>query len=185
MPLVPPQTLRLLPQRGLLAGCGSAPGWDSVTSLGWAELFCAAGAPCGGGAAGAVALGSEGCRRASCRCAACCSPCLGSGKESGCGLQPCFCWERAFKIPPRVLPLRPRGQFFGGTAGLGVGSHFLCQSRPRLDLLFAADDSTVLSDTMVESLDNPWNRNPPMSLTLNSSEGESGNPGALWAGADR
>ncbi|NXR14789.1 ACD protein, partial [Semnornis frantzii] len=37
----------------------------------------------------------------------------------------------------------------------------------------SSDDSTVLSDTMVEFLDSPWNRNPPISLTLNSSDEKS------------
>ncbi|XP_064016717.1 adrenocortical dysplasia protein homolog isoform X2 [Pogoniulus pusillus] len=40
----------------------------------------------------------------------------------------------------------------------------------------SSDDSTVLSDTMVECPDNPWNRNPPMSLTLNSSDDKSSQP---------
>ncbi|NXF84758.1 ACD protein, partial [Eubucco bourcierii] len=40
----------------------------------------------------------------------------------------------------------------------------------------SSDDSTVLSDTMVEFLDNPWNRNPPISLTLNSSDEKSVQP---------
>lgn len=52
-----------------------------------------------------------------------------------------------------------------------MGSCFLCQNQP--SSFFADAASPTLSDSFEESLDNPWNRMPSLSLTPCSSDGES------------
>lgn len=62
---------------------------------------------------------------------------------------------------------------------VGRGCYFLCQNQPpHPDLIIAAVESTALSESSAGSQDNPWNRLPPISLTLESSEGESPCPRA-------
>ncbi|KAM6123734.1 LOW QUALITY PROTEIN: adrenocortical dysplasia protein homolog [Phoenicopterus ruber ruber] len=108
-------------------------------------------------------------RKSVCLSAACHRGWLSSWSEAGWST-PRFWLERALGAPLTCcLCPRPHAQFSVAAAGLGAGSRFLYQNQ-RLDLIVAAAESTALSESSEGSLDNPWNRLPPISLTLNSSD---------------
>ncbi|KFP64979.1 Adrenocortical dysplasia protein, partial [Cariama cristata] len=81
--------------------------------------------------------------------------------------------EDVFMVPANTLVILPEEEAVAcdpSKAGLGVGSYFLCQKSTPADFIVAAAESAALSESSEESLDNPWNRLPPISLTLNSSD---------------
>lgn len=110
-----------------------------------------------------------------CLSAACHRGWLRSWKGSGWST-PQFWLERALGAPLECCACpRPRAAFVTA-AGLEAGRHFAKIKHtppPPPNLIVAAAESTALSESSEGSLDNPWNRLPPISLTLNSSDGES------------
>ncbi|KFW10665.1 Adrenocortical dysplasia protein, partial [Fulmarus glacialis] len=80
--------------------------------------------------------------------------------------------EDIFMVPANILVIPPEEEAVAcdaSKAGLGAGSRFLCQNQPP-GLIIAAAESTALSERSEGSLDDPWNRLPLISLTLNSSD---------------
>ncbi|XP_054253156.1 adrenocortical dysplasia protein homolog [Indicator indicator] len=84
-----------------------------------------------------------------------------------------------FLVPASILLIPPEEEVVApDTSGTGTGMVVPGQSDAAVphdqvaESQGSSDDSTALSDTMAEYLDSPWNRNPPISLTLSSSDGE-------------
>ncbi|KFP39733.1 Adrenocortical dysplasia protein, partial [Chlamydotis macqueenii] len=84
--------------------------------------------------------------------------------------------EDKFTVPANALVITPEETVACDVSNAGqcggcvwkVASHFLCQNQHPA-VIFAAVESTALSESSEGSLDNPWDRLPPISLTLNSS----------------